>query len=223
MAISFSESDFETAFWESFNGKMTLNGLLGHFISKFSYQDAKYVGVFAEKIVGNGLIRKNFNKEKLIELVNLEISRFDMTKIPNVDTLSEQKIDHDRITIYDADKLDGNSFQSFLANVLGANGYSDVYVTGKSGDQGGDIVASFGDQKFVIQVKRYSVDRPVTNKAVQEVMAAIAVYDCDEGIVATNSYFTSSAKELAKINDVVLWDRTTISKFIENYNNFRKI
>ena len=223
MTVTLSTSDFETSFWKTFKGKMTLNSLLVHFITKFQYKDTEHIEIFAENIVGSSLIGKRLNKTKLIELVNIEISRFDMNKIQKMDLIPEQQIDHDRVTIYDADKLDGNSFQSFLANVLGTNGYTDVYVTGKSGDQGGDIVASIGDQKFVIQVKRYSIDRQVTNKAVQEVMGAIAFYNCDKGIVATNSYFTSSAKELAKINDVMLWDRMTISKFIENYNNVRKI
>lgn len=221
MVIGFSVSDFETIFWKNFKGKMTLNGILAHFMTEFRYQDEKYVEAFAEK-VGNGLICKPLDKEKLVKLVNMEISRFDMSKIQHLVHASDQPSDRNQITIFDADKLDGHAFQDLLAKVLEANGYTDVNVTGKSGDQGGDVVAALKDQKFVIQVKRYSIDRKVTNKAVQEVMGAIAYYNCDKGIVATNSYFTLSAKELADINGVVLWDRVTISKFIENYNIIRK-
>lgn len=191
-------------------------------MAEFRYQDEKYVEAFAEKIVGNGLICKPLNKEKLVRLVNIEISRFDMNTIPALVHTSDQTSGRNQITIFDADKLDGHAFQDLLAKVLEVNGYEGVNVTGKSGDQGGDVVAALNDQKFVIQVKRYSIDRRVTNKAVQEVMGAIAYYNCDKGIVATNSYFTSSAKELAKINGVILWDRVTISKFIENYNIIRK-
>ena len=191
-------------------------------MAEFRYQDEKYVEAFAEKIVGNGLICKPLNKEKLVRLVNIEISRFDMNTMPALVHTSDQISGRNQITIFDADKLDGHAFQDLLAKVLEVNGYEGVNVTGKSGDQGGDVVAALNDQKFVIQVKRYSIDRRVTNKAVQEVMGAIAYYNCDKGIVATNSYFTSSAKELAKINGVILWDRVTISKFIENYNIIRK-
>jgi len=41
----------------------------------------------------------------------------------------------------------------------------------------------------------------------------------NKGVVITNSIFTKSAKELAKRNNIELWDRKTVSEFIENHNN----
>ena len=40
----------------------------------------------------------------------------------------------------------------------------------------------------------------------------------NKGVVITNSIFTKSAKELAKRNNIELWDRKIVSEFIENHN-----
>lgn len=108
-----------------------------------------------------------------------------------------------------------NYLKKMLKKLLERNGFTDVEVTKKSGDQGGDIIASKDEQKFIIQAKRYSIDRKVSNDAVQEVKSAIAYYECDLGAVITNSFFTPSAKELASVNNIILWDRIEVSKFLE--------
>ena len=74
-------------------------------------------------------------------------------------------------------------------------------------------------EELVIQAKRYSIDRKVTNSAVQEVVASLAYYTRNKGIVVTNSFFTQSAKELAKVNNVELWDRNDVIKFLNTYNS----
>ena len=65
---------------------------------------------------------------------------------------------------------------------------------------------------------RYSIDRKVTNSAVQEVVASLAYYTRNKGIVVTNSFFTQSAKELAKVNNVELWDRNDVINFLNTSN-----
>ncbi|WP_368087110.1 restriction endonuclease [Bacillus sp. L27] len=52
-----------------------------------------------------------------------------------------------------------------------------------------------------MQVKRYS-DK-VLNKAVQEVIAGIAYYKLDQGVVITNTYFTKQAQNQAKGTNVM--------------------
>ena len=83
-------------------------------------------------------------------------------------------------------------------------------VTRKSGDQGADIIAKRNGRKYIIQAKFYN--SPVGNKAVQEVVAALAMYQADYGIVVTNSTYTQSAIELAKANDVELIDKKRIEE-----------
>lgn len=112
------------------------------------------------------------------------------------------------------DDMDGHQFEHFCANVLSQNGFENVSVTSGSGDQGIDIIAYKDDIKYGIQCKCYHSD--IGNKAVQEVYAGKAYYNCHIGIVLTNRDFTRSAIELARNNGVILWNRTKLLQMIEN-------
>ena len=100
--------------------------------------------------------------------------------------------------------MSGLEFEEYAASVLRNKGFKGVKVTQGSGDQGIDILASKKGVSYAIQVKKYS--RPVGNKAVQEAYSGCAYYECDVPVVLTNSTFTPSAKELAKKNNVELWN-----------------
>lgn len=112
------------------------------------------------------------------------------------------------------DKMTGEQFEQFCAQLLIKNGYEDVTVTKVSGDQGIDIIAYKDCIKYGIQCKCYSSD--IGNSAVQEVFAGKTYYKCNVGIVLTNRYFTSSAVQLADNNGVVLWPRDMLIKLIKN-------
>ena len=113
----------------------------------------------------------------------------------------------------DFDSMDGHEFELFCADVLKKNGYSNIEITKTSGDQGIDIIAYKNHIKYGIQCKCYTSD--VGNKAVQEVFAGKAFYQCHLGIVLTNRYFTKSAIELADKNGIILWDRNRLLEMIE--------
>lgn len=76
---------------------------------------------------------------------------------------------------------------------------------------GADVIMYKGNIKYVIQVKFYN--GTVGNKAVQEVVASIGMYNVDKGIVVTNSAFTSSAVELAQANNIELVDGEKIEEY----------
>lgn len=103
------------------------------------------------------------------------------------------------------DYMTGEDFEVFVSVVLEKIGYINTQLTKGSGDQGVDIIAEKDGVRYAIQCKRYS--QPVGNKAVQEVLAGKNYYKCHVGAVITNNYFTQSAKELAKENGIILWDR----------------
>ncbi len=48
--------------------------------------------------------------------------------------------------------------------------------------------------------------------AVQEVVGSIAYYKADRAMVVTNSNFTKSARDLAKRNEVELWEEKKCRK-----------
>lgn len=120
-------------------------------------------------------------------------------------------------TLAEIDKMNGYKFEEFMKQVYEQLGYS-VCQTPLSGDQGADLILTSKRRKRIaVQVKRYS--GKVSNSAVQEVVAAKGFYKCAEGIVVTNSYFTESAKELAKANFIDLVDRNKLEKLINNLLN----
>ena len=123
--------------------------------------------------------------------------------------LSKGKKPPNRIAIQEIDLMGGHDFEKVVARIFEKMGYS-VTITKGSGDQGIDIIASRGSSTIGIQAKCYA--GKVSNKAIQEVVAGVVHYKCDRGLVVTNNFFTDSAKELARTNNVFLWDREDLKK-----------
>lgn len=95
----------------------------------------------------------------------------------------------------------GHDFEVWVAKMLRKDGWK-TEVTQGSGDQGVDVIASRGRIRMGIQCKRYKGS--VGNKAVQEIYAGVAYYRLTHAAVVTNSYYTESAKNLAKRTGVYL-------------------
>lgn len=126
---------------------------------------------------------------------------------------------------FNYDSMDGHQFEYFCAEVLSKNGYENIEVTKGSGDQGIDVLAEKDGIKYAVQCKCYSSD--IGNKAVQEAFSGKTFYNCHVAVVLTNRYFTTSAKELAEKNSVLLWDRDKLNFFIcqangISYSNFQR-
>lgn len=119
-------------------------------------------------------------------------------------------------TMHDVDAMSGFDFEDFLVLLFQTIGY-DVRETKKTGDQGADLFVEKFNEKTVIQAKNYTAGN-VGNKAVQEVLAAKSFYRCDRAMVVTNSYFTSSARELAEATSVTLIDRDDFQNYLNDYN-----
>lgn len=109
--------------------------------------------------------------------------------------------------IADIDYFNGKEFEQYLEVLFKKLGYQ-VHRTPYQGDFGADLVLQRGNEKTVVQAKRYN--RKVGVKAVQEAVASKDYYRCDKAMVVTNSYFSRQAEALAKANRVELWDRDTL-------------
>lgn len=92
-------------------------------------------------------------------------------------------------------------FENYCAQKLKDRGWN-AHVTQKSLDQGVDVVAEKNGKKIAIQCKLYN--RPVGNKAVQEVNAGKNYYQAEYAAVVTTSSYTSSAHQLAKNCNILL-------------------
>ncbi len=131
----------------------------------------------------------------------------DVQKILSYDESKEE-----RITMAEIDAMGGFEFENFVADMFTQFGYK-TYVTKASGDQGVDVIAEKEDVKLAIQAKCYH--GVVGNKAIQECVAGTKYYKAKNGVVVTNSHFTNSAKELAKANGIILWDRDVLKQKLD--------
>ncbi len=118
------------------------------------------------------------------------------------------------LRIADIDNMPGREFEYYVKRLLEAQGYR-ASVTPASGDLGADVIASKGDLKYAVQVKRYSTGVPRT--AVSDAVASKDHYQCDQAMVVTNNYFTAGAKELARSTRCVLVDRDLLTDWILDF------
>jgi len=128
----------------------------------------------------------------------------------------EERITRESVKVApnDFNKLSGGEFEDLLYRLFSAMGYV-VEKTGKTGDQGGDLVANLDGQRVLIQAKRYFNN--VQNKAVQEAVAARGYYNCNRAMVVTNSGFTREAVELAKVNRIELIEGSQLRGMLIQY------
>lgn len=105
------------------------------------------------------------------------------------------------------DAMTGGEFEARLAALFDDLGYV-VTRTGASGDFGADLVLDRGDERVVVQAKRY--DGTVGIEAVQQVVGATRYYDAGNAVVVTSSTCTPAAAELATAHDVRLVERAEL-------------
>jgi len=103
----------------------------------------------------------------------------------------------------DPEELNGLEFEGYCAELLEANGFSDVEVTPATADFGVDIFAEKSGVSYAFQCKLY--DHPVGTKAVQEIYAGRDFYHSMVGVVLTNQSFTAGAKKMAEALNILLW------------------
>ena len=116
-----------------------------------------------------------------------------------------------RADIAGIDLMTGTEFEQRLRAAFEFIGYT-VYHVGGQGDFGADLVLDNLGPRIVVQAKRWS--KAVGPGAVQEVVASQAHYGAHRAIVVTNSSFTKAALELARSNNVEMWDRSQLIDFL---------
>lgn len=162
-----------------------------------------------ERTYSDNYIYVLITQEKLKQESDFENQKKQLEKIltnsvEDTSTSDSSSSIKDKISIDDIDMMTGSEFERFIESYFAKLGY-ETYLTKGSGDQGIDVIIQKNGNKIGIQAKCYSGS--VGNKAVQEAIAGRGFYQLDKVMVITNSLFTSSAIDLAKMNDVVLWDR----------------
>ena len=108
-------------------------------------------------------------------------------------------------------EMRGEQFEGYLAEVFLALGY-EVEQTGKSGDQGVDLIVRRKGRRIAVQAKGY-VDS-VGNAAVQQAFTGKTFYGCHACAVVTNSRFTASALEAAQATECALVHEENFEDFV---------
>jgi HJR/Mrr/RecB family endonuclease len=126
-------------------------------------------------------------------------------------------------TLTDINSLSGIDFELLVINNLKKyTNFTTVESTAKTGDYGADIIVTTNNgTRVAIQCKRFS--QKVNLKAVQEITAALAHYHADVGIVISNNGFLNSAINLAKSNDIELWDSEKLLRLLAGESDFSVI
>lgn len=110
------------------------------------------------------------------------------------------------------DVMTGDEFEKYMEKYFIKKGYK-VIRTPLSCDYGIDLIIEHEFGKIGVQLKRY-FDK-VSQSAVREVVAGLRHYGLTSGMVITSSYFQPSATQLAKENNITLWDRDALIEKLE--------
>lgn len=108
--------------------------------------------------------------------------------------------------------LDGPKFEKLIYRLFIKMGYS-AQLIGKSGDQGGDLIANKDGNRVLIQTKCYK-DWSTGNEAIQQVVGALKYYDCNKAMVITTSHFTPGAIALAEANKTELISKERLQELL---------
>lgn len=107
------------------------------------------------------------------------------------------------------DEMTGWEFERWLENFFRGLKFR-VERTPYRGDFGADLILTWKNgTRIAVQVKRSA--RPVSVRAVQEVVAAQAYYRCQRSMVVTNNYFTEEAIILGNANNVRMRSRDDLA------------
>ncbi|MDD8049106.1 MAG: restriction endonuclease [Thomasclavelia sp.] len=117
------------------------------------------------------------------------------------------------------DNMSGKEFEEFILEVYKKLGYKKVSLSKENGDFGIDIFCKKDDISYGIQCKRYK--RKVGVEAIQQVASGKDYYNLDEGVVITNSYFSSAASTLAANTNITLINRDDLIKILKRNKLFK--
>lgn len=112
--------------------------------------------------------------------------------------------------------LSPRQFEELIGQLLTSWGYTNVEVTGKSGDVGADLVAidKFGE-KVIVQCKRYSPGKQVGSPDIQLFFGAIVHHWARRGIYVTSSTFSKPAITLASEHGIQLIDGSELIRYFQ--------
>ena len=124
---------------------------------------------------------------------------------------TDQRAAHKRlvkavIATRDVQSLDGTQFEMYVGMIFERFGYQ-VQHTGKSNDEGIDLIVNKNEKRGIVQCKRYAPGNTVGSPTVRDIRGAMVGNNAEEGFLVTSSTFTKNAiEEAAKSPRIALID-----------------
>ena len=114
--------------------------------------------------------------------------------------------------IDDVDQMEGAGFLQRMMVHFHDLGLKAQGAKGKVNFGADIIVTGPGRDKVVVHCKQCPANESVDIDAVQAVIGAIRYYNAQSAMVITNRNLTKAARELARVNDVEVWERDELAK-----------
>lgn len=115
-------------------------------------------------------------------------------------------------TLTGLQRLNGTEFESFVANLFTADGYSVVH-RGGSGDEGIDLILRVGGTVDVVQCKRWKNE--IGSSVIREFFGSLIHAGARQGFVITTAGFTDRARSFAKGKPILLIDGPYLISWIQ--------
>lgn len=175
--------------------------------SKKNYKKQKSLSAIPILLLGLGLYKLTKNNTYIILFIVLPLifSILNFIMEYYFELKKQEKYLNSGINI--VDNLSGIEFEEYLLAHFIKLGYKGT-LTPKTNDYGADLILKKGNDKIVVQAKRYS--NKVGIEAVQQIIGAREYYKANKGMVVTNNYFTPNAINLAASSGIELWDRKNL-------------
>ncbi len=108
--------------------------------------------------------------------------------------------------------LSPNEFEEYVAKLFGFYGYKKIKLTPPTDDHGADIIMYKNKIKYVVEIKNYSENNKVGRETLQKLQGAAIYYQAIGMIFVTSGFFTYTAIDYAKDQNIHLVDGNELIK-----------
>jgi len=112
--------------------------------------------------------------------------------------------------------LSPKEFERFIGDLFAKMGFH-IKLGPYVRDFGADIIAKKGEDKVLVQVKKYGTGHNVGARDVQRTLGSMWKHKANKSILVTTSDFTVEAHEQARGAPIELWNRGLLYKMIDRY------